>query len=133
MNRHPYLRAYMAGTLIPTLMLLVILCGLIFAHSMYRMPVSLERAIVFPMAVVPNLWGLWNVLFHLRPKLPLGVHGALLPLLLVPCGLLLAGYFQIDVVSPRLALTFTPFGMAVYYLVWKHAVSYLNRTVGLRC
>ncbi|MBL8221741.1 MAG: hypothetical protein JNL62_21070 [Bryobacterales bacterium] len=133
MNRHPYLRAYMAGTLIPTLMLLVILGGLIVAHSLYPMPVAIERAIVFPMAVVPNLWGLWNVLFHLRPRLPIGVHGALLPLLLVPCGLLLAGYFRIDVVPARLALAFTPFGMAVYYLVWKHAVSYLNRTVGLRC
>ncbi len=131
MNRHPYLRAYMAGTLIPTLMLLVILTALILAHARGALPVAIERAIVFPMAVVPNLWGLWNLLHYARPRLPIGIHGALLPLLLVPCGLLLAAHFEITIIPTRLAILFTPIGMAVYYLVWKHAVSYLNRTVGL--
>ncbi|MBL8173333.1 MAG: hypothetical protein JNK48_01600 [Bryobacterales bacterium] len=132
MNRHPYLRAYMAGTLVPTLMLLVILTGLILAHAAYRMPDALERALVFPMAVVPNLWGAWNLLYQLRPRLPIGVHGALLPMLLVPCGLLLAAHFRLDAIPIRLAVALTPLAMGVYYLVWKHVVSYLNRTVGLR-
>jgi hypothetical protein len=30
--------------------------------DVYNVPVPIERVIVFPMAVVPNLWGAWNVL-----------------------------------------------------------------------
>ena len=132
MNRHPFLRAYMAGILLPTLMLLVILTALIVAHAFYRLPPAIERAIVFPMAVVPNLWGLWNVLYQARPRLPIGLHGALLPILLVPCGMVLAAFFQLAFIPIRLALLFTPIAMAAYYLVWKHLVSFLNRTLGLR-
>ncbi|MFN7935802.1 MAG: hypothetical protein U0R19_20905 [Bryobacteraceae bacterium] len=132
MNRHPYLRAYMAGILLPTLMLLVIVTALVVAHACYRLPDAIERAIVFPMAVVPNLWGLWNVLYQARPRLPIGIHGALLPILLVPCGFALARYFQLAFIPLPLAVLFTPVGMAAYYLVWKHLVSYLNGTIGLR-
>ena len=39
------------------------------------------------MALVPNLFGLWNM-FYLwlrpRPHLPIGLHGALLPFVLAP-------------------------------------------------
>ncbi|MBS1830148.1 MAG: hypothetical protein JST93_32910 [Acidobacteria bacterium] len=133
MNRHPYLRAYMAGILLPTLMLLVILTALVVAHAFYRLPAAIERAVVFPMAVVPNLWGLWNVLYQAKPRLPFGVHGALLPILLVPCGYALASYFQLAFIPFSLAAMFTPVGMAAYYLVWKHLVSYLNGILGLRC
>ena len=131
MNRHPYLRAYMAGILLPTLMLLVILTAMILAHAFHRLPDGVERAIVFPMALVPNLWGLWNVLYQAKPRLPIGLHGALLPIVLVPCGLALAYYFQLRFLPLHLGALFTPLAMALYYLVWKHIVSYLNRTVGL--
>ncbi len=45
------------------------------------------------MAVVPNMWGVWNMLhLALRSRLQwsIGVHGAILPLLLMPLGYALA-------------------------------------------
>ena len=42
----------------------------------------LERALLFPMAVVPNAWGLWNMLYlRLRPRV--GSHSGLFGALLV--------------------------------------------------
>jgi hypothetical protein len=54
-----------------------------------------------------------------------------LPLLLIPCGLLLAKHLDINVITPSLAMTFAPVGVAVYYLVWKYAVGFLNETLGV--
>src|SRR5437879_8785581 len=63
MNQHIYLRAYMAGIVVPTVFLLVVAAVFTIARYVYNIPVPVERVIVFPMAVVPNAWGLWNVLF----------------------------------------------------------------------
>jgi len=30
----------------------------------WDVPIAIERVIVFPMAAVPNAWGLWNVLYR---------------------------------------------------------------------
>src|SRR5437667_351118 len=87
MNQHIYLRAYMAGIVVPTIFLLVVVTVFTIARYVYNIPVPMERVIVFPMAVVPNAWGLWNVLFvalRSRLQLPIGLHGALLPILLAP-------------------------------------------------
>jgi hypothetical protein len=143
MRPHPYLRAYMAGIVVPTLFLLVILT--VVAALRFRLDVPnpfvfgvpaapLERAIVFPMAVVPNLWGLWNML-HLalrsRVRVPLAVHGALLPLLLLPAGITLARVLDVFTIQWQFALPAAPIGMALYYLVWKYAVGSLNNEVGI--
>ena len=91
MNKHRFLRAYLAGICIPTIFLLVVATGFTFLRYVYNVPVPIERVIVFPMAVVPNLWGLWNILFlvwHERLHLSLGLHGALLPFLLGPLGMI---------------------------------------------
>ena len=70
MNQHPYLRAYMAGIVAPTIFLLVAATAFTIARYVYNFPVPVERVIVFPMAVVPNIWGLWNVLYVAwRPRL----------------------------------------------------------------
>ena len=95
---HPFLRAYMAGIVVPTMFLLVIMAIFGFHRYYFEVPNQfviplpgrpLERALIFPMAVVPNLWGLWNVV-HLklrgRTRLSIGMHGALLPILLMPAG-----------------------------------------------
>ena len=58
MNTHPYLRAYLAGIAVPTMFMLVVLTFFIVARFVYNVPVVIERLLVFPMAVVPNLWGL---------------------------------------------------------------------------
>jgi hypothetical protein len=143
MRPHPYLRAYMAGIVVPTAFLLVIMIVFAYFRFYFEVPSQfvvglpgrpLERAIVFPMAVVPNLWGVWNMV-HLalpsRLRLGLGLHGALLPLILVPAGVTLARLLDVFTIQLGFALPIIPIGMAVYYLVWKHLLGFLNAEVGI--
>ena len=143
MRTHPYLRAYMAGIVVPTIFLL---CAMTI-YSAYRfylevpsqfvfgIPAApLERMIMFPMAVVPNLWGIWNMWYlRLKPtlRLPLPAFGALLPLLLVPSMITLGRALDAFHVQMAYALPAIPVGMAAYYLVWKFAVSFLNQEMGI--
>src|SRR5688572_12179558 len=86
---HPYVRAYMAGIAVPTAFLLVALVVFTLARFVFEVPVPIERVIVFPMALIPNLFGAWNMLYvSLRSgrRLPIGAHGALLPFVIVPLG-----------------------------------------------
>ena len=143
MKPHPFVRAYMAGIAVPTLMLIVILT--VYAYNRFYFEVSsqfviplpgapLDRAIVFPMAVVPNMWGVWNMLYlalRSRVKWSLAVHGALLPLLLMPLGVALASSLDVFSLQWAFVLPMAPVGMAVYYLAWKYLVGFLNREVGI--
>ncbi|HEX3893074.1 MAG TPA: hypothetical protein VHW46_10925 [Terracidiphilus sp.] len=147
MNPHPYLRAFLAGAFVPTLVLPLMLTGFIVARLVLQFPFPIERGIVFPMALVPSLWALWNMLWlgsHQRTHLALGTHGALLPLLLLPAGALLASC--LGILSAGLSgvtwfhtlylpyLLIAPCFLAVlaaYYLLWKHIVGFLNRTLGI--
>ena len=143
MRTHPYVRAYMAGIVVPTLFLLVVVA--IDAYQKYYFEVSnqfviplasrpLERALLFPMAVVPNVWGLWNMLYlRLRRRVPLslGAHGALLVVFLIPGGIGLARLFDTFAIQWQFALPMFPIGMAVYYLAWKHVVALLNEEMGI--
>jgi hypothetical protein len=91
---------------------------------------------IFPMAVVPNLWGLWNMLFvasHSRTHLSIGLHGALLPLLLGPLGILLTRTldFQLPIFTSHIFPVLALVGLTAYYLLWKYLVSFLNRAVNL--
>ena len=135
MRGHPFLRAYMAGVLLPTWFLLIVLAAFLIAHFRGYVPVGLERAMVFPMAVVPNLWGVWNALYvalGLRDRVSIGIFGALLPALLVPAGVLLAAVLDLRFYTMRQAVGVLPVAMAVYYLAWKYGVAFLNRTVEVR-
>jgi hypothetical protein len=81
------------------------------------------------MAVVPNVWGLWNMLYlAIRPhtRLSLGLHGAVLPLLLIPGGMALARTLDVFHIQLRYALPIIPIGMGIYYLAWKFLVGFLN-------
>jgi hypothetical protein len=135
MNRHPYLRAYMAGIVVPTLVVLLGVTAFSIARYAYNFPAPIERVMIFPMSVVPNLWGVWNMFFlasYSRTHLSIGVHGALLPLLLGPLGLVLmrALDFQIPQflsILPILAVV----ALVAYYLVWKYVVSFLNGVLGI--
>jgi hypothetical protein len=136
MTTHPYLRAYMAGIVVPTVFLLVgfsFFCVLRFG---YDVPVLIERIIVFPLALVPNLWGAWNMLYlalHSRRWLPLGLHGALLPVLVTPLALLVARQLAFEFHSSWptvLALAF-PGLLVIYYLTWKYFVGFFNRMLGI--
>lgn len=134
MNRHPYLRAYMAGVLLPSWALLIVLAGFVTGRLIYEIPVPIERVIVFPMAAIPNLWGLWNVLYvatSIQHRVSVGAWGALLPLILVPSGLVLERLLDLSLFTPLEALAAAPVIAAVYYLFWKHVVSFFNNVVGL--
>lgn len=136
MNQHPYLRAYMAGITVPTFFLLFVATGFCILRFVCNIPVPIERVIVFPMAAVPNLWGLWNVLFiasHERTHLPIGFHGALLPIVLAPLGFILTRILDFPV--PEIVAKVFPIGgliaLIAYYLVWKYLVHFLNRILSL--
>jgi hypothetical protein len=136
MNQHPYLRAYLAGIAVPTVFLLVVATVFTLARYVYNVPVPVERVIVFPMAVVPNAWGLWNVLFIFwrdRLQMTIGLHGALLPLLLAPLGFVVIGLLNVTIPSfaAHIFLFAAPIGLLVYYFAWKYLVGFLNRVVGL--
>ena len=143
MRPRPYLRAYMAGIVVPTLVLLWI-ASLDAYHVFYLEVPSqfvfglpsrpLERAILFPMAIVPNLWGVWNMVWvatKSRTRLAIGVHGSLLPAFLVPAGILLGRALELFHIQMWYALPAIPVGMIVYYLAWKFLVGSLNREVGI--
>ena len=134
MNAHPYLRAYMAGIVIPTLFLLIAIVSFAIARMVYNVPISIERAIIFPMAVVPNAWGAWNMLYvAIQPRRhwSLGAHGAVLPLILIPGGVALAGVLHISFVTIVLAAKVAPVAIIVYYLLWKYLVRYMNSVLGI--
>jgi len=147
MNTHPYLRAYLAGAFVPTLVLPLALTVFIVARIVLRVPVPIEQVMIFPMAVVPPLFGLWNMLWvatHAQTHLTIGVQGALLPFLLLPAGAFTAsclGILQLGATGITwfhachvpyafIAAGFL-FGLAVYYLVWKYIVGFLNGVLGI--
>ncbi|MGB7846055.1 MAG: hypothetical protein WBL63_10595 [Candidatus Acidiferrum sp.] len=136
MNKHPYLRAYLAGIAVPTVFLLVIMAGYTVLRHVYDFPVPIERFIVFPMAAVPNAWGLWNVLYVAclaRRHFSLGLFGGALPLLLAPSGYFVGQLLEFPV--PHVVFHVAPFalpiGFVVYYLVWKYFVGFLNAELGI--
>lgn len=143
MRPHPYLRAYMAGIVVPTLVLLVSMTVFACFRFYFEVPSQfvlempawpLARAIVFPMAVVPNVWGLWNMLYlalRSRVRLPLGLHGALLPLFLIPGGVALTRVLDVFTIQLQYALPIIPIGMGIYYLAWRFLVGFLNQEMGI--
>lgn len=136
MSKHPYIRGYLAGIAVPTLFLLVVMSVYTTIRYVCEVPIPIERIIVFPMAVVPNAWGLWNVLyvaFLERRHIPLGLFGGALLLLLVPAGYAVTRLLNFDI--PHVVLVAAPFNLPiafiVYYLVWKHIVGFLNAELGI--
>jgi len=133
---HPYLRAYMAGITAPCFLLLFVIIGFTLARHVYHVSVPLERVIVFPMAIAPNAWGLWNVLYvarHTRWRPPIGVHGALLACLFAPMAYAVTRLAGFEVPEPltRAFPVILPAGVAIYYLLWKHVVRFLNELLGI--
>jgi len=147
MNNHPYLRAYMAGISVPTPLLLVALTLFSIARFVYDVPIPVERVIIFPMAIIPNLFGVWNMLYlasRSTAHLPLGIHGAILPFILAPLGFLLGrtlgflkatehGFIYFGVLNvpyAHVAIVF-PVVLIVYYLVWKYLIGFFNQVAGI--
>lgn len=147
MNTHPYLRAYLAGVFVPTLVLPLMLAGFIIVRLVLALPIPVERFVIFPMAIVPTLWGLWNMLWlcsYARTRVAVGLYGAALPILLMPMGALVAGSLGILTVGLHGVVWFNainvPYALIVpcwlvaiagYYLIWKYVVNFLNRVLGI--
>ena len=147
MNNHTYLRAYLAGVLFPTLVFPVLITLLLVGKFVAQEPVPVERIAIFPLAFAPACWGLWNVLWVALRKfsrVPLGLHGAILPFLLMPLATVLARclgvislgaanvtWFQtIEVPYAVIACGFA-FALVMYYLVWKYIIGFVNRVLGI--
>ena len=96
----------------------------------YDVPVPVERILIFPTwPWYPISGACGNVLFvasHERTHLPIGIHGALLPLVLAPLGgtFLLAHALNFPAVPfiPRIFPIAAPIALIAYYLVWKYLV-----------
>jgi hypothetical protein len=147
MNTHPYLRAYLAGTFVPTLILPLLLTVFIVARIVLKVPVPIEQAMIFPMAVVPSLFGLWNMLYlasHARTHLTIGLHGAILPMLMMPVGASVASCLGVLALGSQGVMWFqawqVPYTLVApcfvaaligYYLVWKYIVGFINRVLGI--
>jgi hypothetical protein len=123
----------MAGIAIPTAFLLVIVAVFVtvqFHHE--QLPI--DRVLVFPMAIAPNLWGAWNMLYVVirrRRDWPLGRHGILLALLVGPLGWLIARSMGVPLATLTTAIAAFPFVLVLYYLLWKYGVRLLNETLGI--
>ena len=147
MNNHPYLRAYLAGVFIPTLVFPVTVTLLIAGKHMVHAAIPVERVIIFPLAFIPITWGLWNVLWAASRNathLPPGVHGAILPFLLMPAGAILAKCLGVIAFAPNSVTWFEiftipywliacgfVFALVMYYLVWKYIIGFVNRELGI--
>lgn len=145
MKTHPYLRAFVSGIFVPTLILPLMLMGFITFRLLIGIELPIERIIIFPMAVVPFLWGLWNMLYlatHERTHLVIGVHGACLPILGAPTGALVASSIGILQLQSNGILWFHVFHipyaligcvfltvLVLYYLLWKYVVGFVNRVL----
>lgn len=144
---HPYLRAYMAGIVVPTLGLLIALSAFVTLRLILQFHAPIERAIAFPMAIVPNLWGVWNMLYvRIRQSRTwsIGIHGLILPLAIGPLGFVAGRAMGVLQITPE---GFVYFGavridyahwliviciaVAIYYLVWKYVVNFLNEVIGV--
>jgi hypothetical protein len=147
MNSHPYLRAFLAGAFVPTLVLPLILTVFIIVRLVLQYPFPFERGLVFPMGLVPLLWSAWNMLWlgsRSRTHLPIGLHGALLPLLLLPGGATLATglgilslgqngvtWFHSMYIPYAVIALFFLGALVGYSLAWKYIVGFLNRTLDI--
>lgn len=147
MNTHPYIRAFLAGSFIPTLIMPLLLVVFLVARVALQMPIPIERGLVFPLALVPTLWGVWSMLWlksHESTNLPIGVHGAILPFLILPVGTIVGRsvgvlalcqshvtWFQtLEIPYAFIAAGFAA-GIALYYLVWKYIVGSLTHVLGI--
>lgn len=144
MNPHPLLRAFLAGTFVPTLALPLLLTTFIGMRLVMQAPVPIEHILIFifPAGVVPPLWGLWSMVYFgtlERAHISFGMHGAILTFLLIPFGATLAAYagifqfgpdglvgFEVLRVSGVVIACGVLVALAAYYLVWKYAVGFVN-------
>ncbi|MDE3166118.1 MAG: hypothetical protein KGN36_09950 [Acidobacteriota bacterium] len=101
MKTHPYLRAYMAGVTVPSLFFELAFAAYLTLRGPYDPGFPVERFMVFPLALVPAVWGAGSL-----------------------------GLGFVDNLA-RMGWLIVPLVAALYFLVWKYLVSALNRLLGV--
>jgi len=148
MNTHPYLRAFLAGIFVPTLVLPVMLVGFITLRLCWRSLCLLSVSLFFRWRLCRRCSELWNVLYWRRIErthMALGAHGAILPFLGAPTGAFVAsslGMLQdwhtrdrvVSDVPDPLCISRRHFcgGGGGVLPGWKYIVGFLNGWLGLR-
>jgi hypothetical protein len=130
---HPFLRAYLAGIALPTMVIPLVIAGLALHHPAPR-PFHVEEVIIFPIGLAPNAWGLWNMLYlwvRRHRELPIGAFGAVLVLFIAPAAFALQVALDKVVWTLPLVAAGLPLTFLLYYLAWKHVVARLNGLLGI--
>jgi hypothetical protein len=130
---HPFLRAYMAGIALPTMVIPLVVAVLAMSHSGGR-GADLERVLIFPVGLAPNAWGLWNIFYvwiRRYRELPIGPFGIVLVLIVAPAAFGLQVALGHIVWTPELFAIGFPLTLVIYYLAWKHVVARLNDLLGI--
>ena len=130
---HPYLRAYLSGIALPTMVIPLVIAGLALYQPAPR-PFHVEEVIIFPIGLAPNAWGLWNMFYvwvRRHRELPIGVFGAVLVFLIAPAGFALQVALDKVVWTPPLVAVGLPASIVLYYVAWKHVVARLNDLLGI--
>jgi hypothetical protein len=129
----PYLRAYMAGIALPTMIVPLVIAALAVQHPAER-GFHLEDVVIFPIGLAPNAWGLWNML-HLWARryrdIPLGPFGVALVLVLAPAAYALQLALGKMLWTPALVAVGMPITLVLYYLAWRHVVARFNTLLGI--
>jgi hypothetical protein len=130
---HPFLRAYMAGIALPTIVVPIVVAALAMTHS-GRGGSDLERILIFPVGLAPNAWGLWNIFYlwiRRHRELPIGLFGMVLVVIIAPAAFGLQVSLGRMVWTRDLFAVGFPLTLVIYYLAWKHVVARLNDLLGI--
>ena len=122
----------MAGVAVPSVVVCV--AAVVVAIRFSALPSSVERAMIFPMAINPCIWGAWNALYaalRRRWRIPIGWFGASLAILLIASGVVLAHTLALSFVTMQGAALVVVPTAAVYFVVWKYGVAMLNRLLSI--
>ena len=130
---HPYLRAYLAGIALPTMVIPLILAALMIARPAPH-DFHVEDVVIFPFSLVPNAWGFWNMLYvwiRRRRQINVGIFGALLVVVLVPLAFGVQFALGKFLWTPEIFVVGFPVALIAYYLAWKFVVSGINDILGV--
>jgi hypothetical protein len=130
---HPYLRAYLSGIALPTMVMPAVVLGLSILHPAAH-GFHVEDVLIFPIGLVPNAWGLWNMLYvFLRKRLEIavGFYGAALVLVIAPAAFGVQLALGKMLWTPGLAAVGVPITLVMYYLAWKYVVARINDVLGV--